>query len=58
MLLPVKNFRKRENVKSVMGFGKRGGSEVVGSISEDTLDKRGSACAGDGSDWGKEIHSF
>ena len=42
----------------MMGLEKISGSEVVGSITEDTLDQRGFVCAADGSDWGKEIHSF
>lgn len=40
-----------------MGFGK-GVCEVVGSISEETLDHRGTVSPGDGLDWEEEIPCF
>ena len=42
----------------MVGFGKRDPPEVVGSISEETLNQRGPLSPRDGSDWEKEIHCF
>ena len=42
----------------MVDFGKRDPPEVVGSISEETLNQRGPLSPGDGSDWEKEIHCF